>query len=459
MSSVVHLPYADSYIKLTLPYPSLSLGVEPLKGVDNPDSYIMDAIRNPLDSDPLQVLVKKGRRVAILVDGPQVPGGYRKRVLNILLNELRNVGVKYKDITLVVATGVYRKPSRKELASLVGEEVIKACNVVVHDCEEDGFMVKIGETPFGEAMEVNKWIAESDLVISISKVLPWGALGGYNSGARTLTLDLTSIRTTSQYYDIELLSNPACNGDPTSNPLQKLFHESVKVIEEVKGSPIFFVELVATTSGQLLSVKAGSLSTVEKAVWTEADKQYLVHFKRQGDLSVIGVPNMTLLGNSTDNVLSLVQALTFVLRNHRISPVIRKGGLLLTAANCTAAEITPAEKEVLGILDKAESIEEVASRQDDIRKPALVKLYKDGLMPHPLYPLFSLYTATFTLEYVEEIMVIGCRSKLAAEKLKVIPLSKSDEAFKRIEDYLGSDPTTVILHEYFTKGPFIQCIK
>lgn len=459
MSPVVHLPYADSYVKLTVSYPSLSLGVEPLRGLHDPDSHLREAIRNPLNSDPLHVLAKKGHRVAILVDGPHVPGGYRKRVLSILLNELRSVGIKFKDVTLVIATGVYRKPSRKELASLVGEELIGACNVIVHDCEEDSFMVKIGETPFGGAMEVNKWIAESDLVISVSKALPWGAWGGYNSGARTLTLDLTSIRTASQYYDIELVSNPACNGDPTLNPLQKLFHESVKVVEEAKGSPIFFVELVATTSGQLLSVKAGSLGAVEKAVWAEADKQYLAHIKRQGDLSVIGVPSVTLLGNSTDNVLSLVQALTFALRNHRVSPVVRKGGLLLTAAECTAAKITPAEKEVLGILDKAESVEEAALRQEDIRKPALVKLYKDGLTSHPLYPIFSLYTATFTLEHVEEIMVIGCKSKLAAEKLKIVPLSKSDEALKRIEDYLGSDPITVILSEYFTKGPFIQCVK
>lgn len=454
--SVVHLPYAGSQVKLAIPYPTLDLKVEPLEGVDDPDGQIKEALQAPLDTEPLSSLAQKGRKVAILVEGLQVPGGYRKRVLSILLDTLHKAGVKRGDVTLVVATGIYRKPSRSELVNLIGREVLEGYTVVVHDCEESRFMVNVGETPLGGIMEINRWVAESDLVIAVSKVLPWGAWGGYNSGARMLALDLTSAETASQYYDLNVVSNFSCNGDPALNPLQKLFHESVRILEEARGSPLFFVELVATTNGQLLSVKAGSLKSVERAVWAEADRQYVARIRERGELLVVGVPSVTLLGESASSNTALIHAISFTLRNHRVAPVIRKGGLVLTAAECAATKLTPVENEALGLLVKAGSIEEVAAKQENVKKPVLVKLYKDGLTPHPLHPLFSLYTATLTLEYVEETIVIGCKSKLAARELKIAPSNKPEEAFRKVEDHLGPDPVTVISPEYFTKGPVIQ---
>ncbi|MBS7288386.1 MAG: DUF2088 domain-containing protein [Candidatus Freyarchaeota archaeon] len=456
MVSVVHLPYTNSQVKLAIPYPTLDLKVEPLEGVDDPDGQIKEALQAPLDTEPLSSLAEKGRKVAILVEGLQVPGGYRKRVLSILLGELHNAGVKRGDVTLIVATGIYRKPSRSELIELIGREVFESYMVIVHDCEESRLMVNVGETPLGGTMEVNRWVAESDLVIVVSKVLPWGAWGGYNSGARMLALDLTSAETASQYYDLSVVSNPSCNGDPALNPLQKLFHESARILEEARGSPLFFVELVATTNGQLLSVKAGSLKSVERTMWAEADRQYVARIRERGELLVVGVPSVTFLGESADNNAALLHAITFTLRSHRVSPVIRKGGLVLTAAECAATKITPVENEALRLLVKAGSIEGVVAKQESVRKPMLIKLYKDGLTPHPLHPLFSLYTAAFTLEHVEETIVIGCNSKLAARELKIAPSNKLEEALRKVEDHLGPDPVTVISPEYFTKGPIIQ---
>jgi len=459
LASMVYLPYGGAQVRLTIPYPALELKVDPLRGTDDPDGQIKAALQTPLGMEPLYSLAKRGSKVAILIEGSQVPGGYRRRVLSILLSELHKAGVKRGDITLVVAAGLYKKPSRKELIDLIGGEVLEGYTVAVHDCEESRLLVRVGETPLGGALEVNKWVAESDLVIVISKVLPWGAWGGYNSGARTLVLDLTSTETASQFYDLNLVSNPACNGDPTLNPLQKLFHETVRTIEEAKGSPLFFIEVVANINGHLLSAKAGSLKPVESTLWAEADKQYVAHVKGRSELLVLGVPSVTLLGESANSSITLLHAVTFALRNHRVSPVIRRGGLILTAAECTATRANPVENEVLRALVRTGSIEELAAKQESLKNPALIKLYKDGLTPHPLHPLFSLYTSTFTLEHIEEILVVGCRSKLATKELKITPLNKPEDALKKIESYLGSDPATITSPEYFTKGPIIQHVK
>ncbi|GEM_PF-2522822 len=459
MASTLYLPYGGGHVGLTIPYPSLELKVEPLRGIEDPDGQIKASLQNPLGMEPLHSLVKRGSRVAIILEGLQVPGGYRRHVLNVLLSELHSAGVKRGSITIIVATGLYRKPSRKELTYMVGNEVFESYTVAVHDCEESRLLVKIGETPLGGPLDVNRWVAESDLVIVISKVFPWGALGGYNSSARTLALDLTSTETVSQYYDLNLVGNPACNGDPASNPLQKLFHETVRTIEETKGSPIFFVELVANINGHLLSAKAGSLKPVENALWTEADKQYVAHIRKRGKLLVVGVPSVTFLGESANSNIALLHAVTFALRNHRVSPVIHKGGLILTAAECISAKANPVEDEVLRALIKTGSIEDLAAKQEKLKNPALIRLYKDGVTLHPLHPIFSLYTSAFTLEHVEEILVIGCKSKLAAKELKITPLTKLEDALRRVEDHLGSDPVTITSPEYFTKGPIIQHVK
>nr|HDO80989.1 DUF2088 domain-containing protein [Candidatus Bathyarchaeota archaeon] len=454
--SEMKLPYGGLTVKIRIPYPMFEVSVNPVEGVRDPEVVIRDCLRQPLGLDELSGLVKKGSKVTICFEGVHVPGGYRRHVLRILLQELQRAGVRKEDVTLVAATGVYRKPSFKELSRMIGADVAGRHTLIIHDCENQKTMVRIGETPFGDPLEVNKWVVESDLTIILAKVIPWSFWGGYNSGSRVLSLDLTSIRTAEQYYDFDVVSNAACNGDPYRNPLQRACWKTVNIVEDEKGSPLFFVEIVSSIKGALLAAKAGRQSEVEKTCWREADRQYLARVRERGGLLVLGVPEVTFLGETGRDPIALLHALTYAFRNYRNKPSILRDGIVLTAAECSEPVGRGGAAEAFKMLLKVESIEELRKHHELQRKPALIKAYREGEASHPLYQFFTLYPASFILDYVDDILIFGCKSHRAAKAIRGTPIQKESEAFKIIEEQLGPDPLTIASPDYFVKGPAIQ---
>ena len=155
---------------------------------------IKNALQNPLGRPPLHKLVAPGSRVAIAFDDPTVPcfAPVWEPAIKLVIGELEKGGVKRSNITLVSAGGIHRKFTRLELASIIGEDLVKefGYRLICHDAEDPSNLSYLGTTQNGYEVEINKLVTDSDLTVYINTVV-WR---GFNGGWKSICVGLASYR-------------------------------------------------------------------------------------------------------------------------------------------------------------------------------------------------------------------------------------------------------------------------
>ncbi|HEY8844149.1 MAG TPA: lactate racemase domain-containing protein, partial [Gaiellaceae bacterium] len=110
---------------------------------------IRDAFRFPLAGDALEALVTRGGRATIVVEPPAlpIPGALqdpRQAALAATSAELERAGVPMERQTLLVATGLTRRPHRRDLEGLgiVSPGFARRFHgkVEIHDAEDPGLV-------------------------------------------------------------------------------------------------------------------------------------------------------------------------------------------------------------------------------------------------------------------------------------------------------------------------------
>jgi len=136
---------------------------------------IRDAFRFPLAGDALEALVTRGGRATIVVEPPAlpIPGALqdpRQAALAATSAELERAGVPMERQTLLVATGLTRRPHRRDLEGLgiVSPGFARRFHgkVEIHDAEDPG-LVDLG-VPGNIPLRVNRALLDTDLVLTVS---------------------------------------------------------------------------------------------------------------------------------------------------------------------------------------------------------------------------------------------------------------------------------------------------
>jgi len=132
------------------------------------DAATREALRFPLDGEPLAELTRGVSRATIVVPAPLLPlpgaaGDPRPRTIAAVSAALTELGIPTERQTLLVACGLSLRPSRHAVAALVTPEFARSFHgrVAVHDAA-DPDLVALGE--FRVAPE----LVETDLVVVVS---------------------------------------------------------------------------------------------------------------------------------------------------------------------------------------------------------------------------------------------------------------------------------------------------
>jgi Lactate racemase N-terminal domain len=144
----------------------------PPRRVADVGAAVRDALRYPLDGEPLEVLARGARRVTIVVEPPalpipSLPADPRQLAIGAVVGELERVGIATGYQTILVATGLARRSSQRELASLVTPELARRFHgrVAVHDVEDPGLVALDGGEP---ELRVDPALADTDLVVVVT---------------------------------------------------------------------------------------------------------------------------------------------------------------------------------------------------------------------------------------------------------------------------------------------------
>ena len=90
-----------------------------------------------------------------------------KRVLPVLLKELRDAGIQNSQITIVFALGSHRRHTEEEKKRLVGPDLY--ASIRCEDSSESDFL-SLGVTSMGTPVEICRTVAQADCRICLGNI-------------------------------------------------------------------------------------------------------------------------------------------------------------------------------------------------------------------------------------------------------------------------------------------------
>lgn len=211
----------------------------------------LKALSAPVGTYPLQDLVSRARKVAIIVDDATRPTPV-KEILSTLLSVMETDGFSRADVSIVVALGTHGSMKREELAARLGENVVSDYRIVQHNAWQDG-LVPVMIPGDGRVVKINPAVAEADLRIGISSILPH-PMAGYGGGPKIVMPGVCNFEFIRDHH-MKNVSNPATRvGATKGNP----FHEDLmKTVRAIRLD--FSINCVYDQKGEIISIVGGSL--------------------------------------------------------------------------------------------------------------------------------------------------------------------------------------------------------
>ena len=176
-----------------------------------------EALARPNDSPRLADCARgKGSAVIITADATRaVPN---RDLLPAVVAELNAAGISDRRITVVIGTGAHRPLTRDELTQLLGEEWVRRLPVVNHNPRADD-LVRLGVTPRGNEVLVNRLVAEAGVRVAFGQVEPH-EFAGYTGGRKAILPSVAGYDTIIRNHSLEMLRDPGARpGELATNPI------------------------------------------------------------------------------------------------------------------------------------------------------------------------------------------------------------------------------------------------
>lgn len=313
------LNYGYDQIKLSLPPSTPWEVIKPaaLEPLEDPLQSIIDALQNPINSPPLEQIVKAGEKVCLLVnDSTRVARS--ELFLPPLIDTLIDAGIDKKDLTIVFTNGTHRPLSKAEMTELAGEYAAGLVAMYNHDSKDSAGLVYVGETSFKTPVYVNRMVMEADRRILTGSVVHH-FFAGFGGGRKALIPGVAGWDTIQKNHSL-MLNDRACSGSLAGNPV----HEDLLEAALMVGGD-FIVNTVLNERKELLGVFAGAMIEAHAAACRLADQANGVKLNRLADVVIVscgGHPkdiNLYQAHKALDNAMA----------------ALKPGGKLILLAKCT----------------------------------------------------------------------------------------------------------------------------
>jgi len=442
----VELVFGDEWINVNLPDTARLVrpisGV-PLKPVEDLESTIREALRNPLDTKPLSELVKPSWKITIAFDDPTIPcyAPVWETAITIVLEELRKAGVSKSQIALLCATGLHRKFRLSELESILGSSIVKEYGdrILCHDAEDRNNIVYLGKTPSGYDVEVNRLVVDSDLTIYVNALST-----GFNGGWKSICVGLSTWRSIRWHHTPEIMTMSL-----VKNPLHEILNEMGALIESELGPErIFKIETLLANPFEVAYVWAGSVNATRREAlrvlraYTPPRRDLL---EEKADIICYGVPNWSpyaAFGSMTPILTLISTGLGYL--GGVIEALGKPGCSVIMATPCrnewddvhhpTHREIW--ERVLTRSLDPSEIMREYA--EQFATRADLINKYRFEYAFHPVHGILVLYPLK-RLRHIGQVFVAGAQDPELVKHLGFTWTRTVEEAISRAQSIHGKD--------------------
>jgi len=166
-----------------------------------------------------------------------------EKILPALIKKLKRDGVSNKDVEIIIATGLHRPPTKKEIKDNLGG-VADKIRVSVHDYRKNS-VAYFGRTKRGIPIYLNKKIKRAKEIITIGVIEPH-LYAGYSGGLKVVVIGLAGEKTINATHHPRFLDQAGTRiCSITKNPFRDLINEignhlpvrhSINIINNKRGA-------------------------------------------------------------------------------------------------------------------------------------------------------------------------------------------------------------------------------
>ena len=269
--------------------PSLEIRDSNLIGVYQPNPYRCDieeevvmekGLANPIGTRRLKELVKPEERILILVDDytRTTPAW---KILPRVLEELRSVGVKNQNISILFSQGTHRKMTLKDKERKVGKSVLEQITVYDHDWNNEKALKYIGDTDSGIPVWINKLTEEFDFIMGIGHIVPHNE-AGFSGGAKIIQPGICGRLTTEATHWMSASYNVSDLMGKAEGPVRR---EIEKIAKRVGLK--FIINVVEDHQGRIIGLFCGDPVLAFRQGAKVSSEIYGVRIPRRSDIVVI----------------------------------------------------------------------------------------------------------------------------------------------------------------------------
>lgn len=338
----VVLKYGTTGLPVLLPETPGFLGVlapsEP-DVLDDPRGAVARSLLEPTDGAPLAALAHGKKSACIIVSDVTRPVP-NPVFLPPILSALDAAGVPREQVLILIATGIHRPSSEKEIVHLVGPEVARAYRVTDHFSKRREDMVEVGKIGGRVPALVNRHYVAADLKILTGFIEPhmWA---GYSGGRKSILPGISSIETLQYMHGPGMVAHPGCEyGQLDGNP----FHEAGLEIMAMAGAD-FIVNVTLSTAKNVTGVFSGHPVQAHLA-----GCRFLArHCVRELDAPLDFIVTTNAGAPLDCNLYQTVKGITGA------APAVKAGGDILIASRCDEGAGSPEYRKILEMVDSPQA--------------------------------------------------------------------------------------------------------
>lgn len=271
------------------------------------------SLDNPIGIASLENFAGPGMKVVILFDDIQraTPADV---AIPAIMNRLNKAGVTDDRISAVCARGTHPKPNDEQLNNKVGREGMQRLQgrITIHDAQSSE-NVLVGRTRFGTAVEINRNVAEADIVIGIGTCIPH-PYSGYGGGCKIFMPGVCSYNTISAHHYSWLRNRDSRLNKLEGNPW---YEETVEMAR--LGGLTYKLDFLLNENKKVISAFFGDPVEAHRKGADYATSLYLVPLPKQADVAI-----------TSASPLEIGVQATKALLNSRLA--VRAGGTIIWVA-------------------------------------------------------------------------------------------------------------------------------
>src|SRR5262245_1263252 len=259
------LPWDDGERLVSIPAERITaeIAFTDLPPLPDPDAALRRAMEAPIDAPPLGELVRPGDRVALLT-GDRITDrllGSRDGLGHVILDYLNRAGVPDRDVTLVFAPGTHAHRNADE--KLGARLIRRVGRYVKHRADADDELTFRGYTSRGNALWINRAVAEADVVIGFGEICP-NSHGGWTGGGKIILPGVAG-RASVEHNHRQIMLPGIPLGLADANPLRLDMEEAAGL-----GGLSFKIDVLVDSRERIVDLYAGDFVSEHRAALPKA---------------------------------------------------------------------------------------------------------------------------------------------------------------------------------------------